>query len=178
MDGLVRDRRRVFAPLHDARPVLLNFVAPGAPAVEAARDRVKLVDAAFAGACELPLIRPDGAHGKARCAVHEKGAPSKRAPHRAGRNVTHAGLNTTRIYHAGARLHQQAAPARKQCAGTRWKGRKKGGARPLAATRPRARFLHNSLRRRNRRRITDQSMPPHRGPEGEVSWHTWCLQNS
>jgi 3-(3-hydroxy-phenyl)propionate hydroxylase len=56
---------RVYALLHDARPVLLNFAATYAD------DRVKRVDAAFDGVCELPvvgqvplppavLVRPDG----------------------------------------------------------------------------------------------------------------------
>lgn len=60
---------RIFALLHAARPVLLNFGPAGALADWA--ERVKLVDAAGEGACELPvigmvdmpaavLIRPDG----------------------------------------------------------------------------------------------------------------------
>jgi 3-(3-hydroxy-phenyl)propionate hydroxylase len=61
---------RVFTLLHDARPVLLNLGEPGG--FDAARwDRVRLVDAAYAGPWELPvlgevpapaavLIRPDG----------------------------------------------------------------------------------------------------------------------
>jgi len=62
---------RVFALLHDARPVLLNLGEPGALAAEGWSDRVRLVDAKFDGVCELPvvgavaippaiLIRPDG----------------------------------------------------------------------------------------------------------------------
>ncbi len=62
---------RVFALLHDARPVLLNFGKPGSLAVEGCPDRIKRVDATFDGVCELPvigavetpaavLIRPDG----------------------------------------------------------------------------------------------------------------------
>ena len=62
---------RVFALLHDARPVLLNFGGPGSLAVDGWTDRVKRVDATFEGMCELPvvgvvetpaavLIRPDG----------------------------------------------------------------------------------------------------------------------
>ena len=64
--------RRVFELLHKARPVLLNFEQPGA--LEAAAgwaDRVQLVDAAYDGNWELPvigevtaptavLVRPDG----------------------------------------------------------------------------------------------------------------------
>jgi 3-(3-hydroxy-phenyl)propionate hydroxylase len=62
---------RMFTLLHDARPVLLNLGEPGG--LDAARppDRVRLVDAAYEGAWELPvlgavsaptavLIRPDG----------------------------------------------------------------------------------------------------------------------
>jgi 3-(3-hydroxy-phenyl)propionate hydroxylase len=59
---------RVYALLHDARPLLLNLGRPGALASE---RRVKVVDASFDGVCELPvigavtmpaavLIRPDG----------------------------------------------------------------------------------------------------------------------
>lgn len=62
---------RVFALLHDARPVLLNLGPPGALVAGAAGDRVKRIDATFDGVCELPvlgvvtmpaavLIRPDG----------------------------------------------------------------------------------------------------------------------
>jgi hypothetical protein len=65
--------RRVFALLHEARPVLLNLGAPGVldAASSAWADRVRRVDARYAGAWELPvlgtvaapaaaLIRPDG----------------------------------------------------------------------------------------------------------------------
>ncbi|HEU4411077.1 MAG TPA: FAD-dependent monooxygenase [Polyangiaceae bacterium] len=63
--------RRVFTLLHDARPVLLNLGEPGALAITPWADRVRLVDARYAGAWELPvlgavsapaavLIRPDG----------------------------------------------------------------------------------------------------------------------
>jgi 3-(3-hydroxy-phenyl)propionate hydroxylase len=62
---------RVFTLLHDARPVLLNLGEPGALDGAPRADRVKLVDAAYEGAWELPvlgwvsapmavLIRPDG----------------------------------------------------------------------------------------------------------------------
>jgi 3-(3-hydroxy-phenyl)propionate hydroxylase len=62
---------RVFALLHDARPVLLNLGEPGALDVGPWADRVQLVDAEHVGAWELPalgavtapsavLIRPDG----------------------------------------------------------------------------------------------------------------------
>ena len=58
---------RVYALLHEARPVLLNLGRPGA----FSDSRVKVVDATSEGACELPmigavplpaavLIRPDG----------------------------------------------------------------------------------------------------------------------
>jgi 3-(3-hydroxy-phenyl)propionate hydroxylase len=63
--------RRVYALLHEARPVLLNVGEPGAVAVTRWEDRVQSVDADYAGAWELPvigtvaappavLIRPDG----------------------------------------------------------------------------------------------------------------------
>ena len=62
---------RVFALLHDARPVLLNLGAPGALDIGRWADRVQLVDASYGGEWELPvlgavtapvavLIRPDG----------------------------------------------------------------------------------------------------------------------
>jgi 2-polyprenyl-6-methoxyphenol hydroxylase-like FAD-dependent oxidoreductase len=63
--------QRVFALLHPARPVLLNFGEPGALDITPWVDRVQRVDARYAGAWELPvlgavaapiavLIRPDG----------------------------------------------------------------------------------------------------------------------
>lgn len=63
--------RRVFALLHDARPVLLHLGEPGAPDVAPWADRVRRVDARPEGPWELPvlgavpaptsvLIRPDG----------------------------------------------------------------------------------------------------------------------
>jgi 3-(3-hydroxy-phenyl)propionate hydroxylase len=63
--------RRVFSLLREARPVLLNFGAPGSVDIEGWADRVRLVDATYDGAWELPaigdvsppagvLIRPDG----------------------------------------------------------------------------------------------------------------------
>ena len=62
---------RVFALLHDARPVLLNLGAPGGFNIAPWADRVRSVDAKHDGVCELPvlgeiaappavLIRPDG----------------------------------------------------------------------------------------------------------------------
>ena len=62
---------RVFALLHDARPVLINLGEPGALDIALWADRVRLVDASYEGAWELPvigtvtapaavLIRPDG----------------------------------------------------------------------------------------------------------------------
>jgi hypothetical protein len=62
---------RVFAPLHDARPVLLNLGERGSFDITPWADRVKLVDAKCDGGWELPvlgavpaptavLIRPDG----------------------------------------------------------------------------------------------------------------------
>jgi 3-(3-hydroxy-phenyl)propionate hydroxylase len=63
--------RRVFALLHDARPVLVNLGEPGALDIAPWANRVKRVDARYDGAWELPvlgavaapsavLIRPDG----------------------------------------------------------------------------------------------------------------------
>jgi 2-polyprenyl-6-methoxyphenol hydroxylase-like FAD-dependent oxidoreductase len=62
---------RVFTLLHEAKPVLLNLGEPGDFDIAAWADRVKLVDAEYAGKWELPvlgtiaaptavLIRPDG----------------------------------------------------------------------------------------------------------------------
>jgi 2-polyprenyl-6-methoxyphenol hydroxylase-like FAD-dependent oxidoreductase len=62
---------RVFALLHDARPVLLNLGEPGSCDITGWADRVQLIDAEYGGAWELPalgavtaptavLIRPDG----------------------------------------------------------------------------------------------------------------------
>jgi hypothetical protein len=62
---------RVFALLHEARPVLLNLGEPGGLDSGPWADRVKLIEAHYAGAWELPvigavpvptavLIRPDG----------------------------------------------------------------------------------------------------------------------
>jgi hypothetical protein len=63
--------RRAFTLLHDARPVLLDLGDPGALDLAPWADRVKRVDARYAGAWQLPvlgtvaaptgvLIRPDG----------------------------------------------------------------------------------------------------------------------
>jgi 2-polyprenyl-6-methoxyphenol hydroxylase-like FAD-dependent oxidoreductase len=62
---------RMFALLHGARPVLLNFGAPGAFDITPWAGRVQLIEAEFAGPWELPvlgevpaptavLVRPDG----------------------------------------------------------------------------------------------------------------------
>jgi hypothetical protein len=62
---------RVFALLHDVRPVLLNLREPGDFDISSWADRVRLVDAWYDGVWELPvlgevtapsavLIRPDG----------------------------------------------------------------------------------------------------------------------
>ncbi len=62
---------RVFTLLHDARPVLLNLGEPGSVDITPWADRVQLIDAAYPGPWELPvlggvtaptavLIRPDG----------------------------------------------------------------------------------------------------------------------
>ena len=63
--------RRVYELLHGARPVLLNLAEPRALGITAWADRVQLIDAAYHGSWELPvlgpvvapvavLIRPDG----------------------------------------------------------------------------------------------------------------------
>jgi 2-polyprenyl-6-methoxyphenol hydroxylase-like FAD-dependent oxidoreductase len=63
--------RRVYTLLHDGRPALLNFGAPGAVAAGPWADRVQSLDATYDGAWELPaigtvpapsavLVRPDG----------------------------------------------------------------------------------------------------------------------
>ncbi len=65
------DPRRVFTLLHDAEAVLLNLGEPGGIDIGGWADRVQLVDAAYVGPWELPvvgpvsaptalLIRPDG----------------------------------------------------------------------------------------------------------------------
>jgi hypothetical protein len=62
---------RVFALLHDARPVLLNLGEPGGLRLTPWADRVQLIDAKYVGTWELPaigavtaptalLVRPDG----------------------------------------------------------------------------------------------------------------------
>jgi hypothetical protein len=62
---------RVFALLHDAKPVLLNLGEPGGFDITPWADRVQLIDAEYVGPWELPvlgvvtaptavLIRPDG----------------------------------------------------------------------------------------------------------------------
>jgi 3-(3-hydroxy-phenyl)propionate hydroxylase len=62
---------RTFVLLHKAHPVLLNFSEPGFLEIKPWADRVRLVDAKYLGAWELPaigavtaptavLIRPDG----------------------------------------------------------------------------------------------------------------------
>ena len=64
-------QKRVFTLLHDARPILLNLGEPGAFDITPWADRVRRIDARYAGAWELPvlgavtapaavLIRPDG----------------------------------------------------------------------------------------------------------------------
>jgi hypothetical protein len=68
----VDGRRRVFTLLHEARPLLLDFGAPGTLAIAAAwADRIRRIDARYDGAWKLPLlgavtapvavlVRPDG----------------------------------------------------------------------------------------------------------------------
>jgi 3-(3-hydroxy-phenyl)propionate hydroxylase len=72
LDLVTADRPlRVFALLHDARPVLLDLGEPGGFDIAPWADRVRLVEADYAGRWELPvlgevtpptavLIRPDG----------------------------------------------------------------------------------------------------------------------
>ena len=49
---------RVFTLLHQARPVLLNLGAPGSIDPGPWADRVQVVDAAYDGGWELPVIGP------------------------------------------------------------------------------------------------------------------------
>ena len=67
----VKGTLRVFALLHGARHVLLNFGEPGSIEIAPWTNRIRLIDAKYAGAWELPvfatvsaptsvLIRPDG----------------------------------------------------------------------------------------------------------------------
>jgi hypothetical protein len=62
---------RVYTLLHEARPVLLNLGEPGRFDLTPWTERVRLIDAAYGGTWELPvlgqvpapaavLIRPDG----------------------------------------------------------------------------------------------------------------------
>jgi 3-(3-hydroxy-phenyl)propionate hydroxylase len=62
---------RVFSLLHDARPLLLNFAEPGCIDITPWADRIRSLDADYAGSWELPvigqipgppavLVRPDG----------------------------------------------------------------------------------------------------------------------
>jgi 2-polyprenyl-6-methoxyphenol hydroxylase-like FAD-dependent oxidoreductase len=62
---------RVFELLHDAKPVLLNLAEPGGVDITPWADRVRLIDATYDGAWELPVlgavtaptavvVRPDG----------------------------------------------------------------------------------------------------------------------
>jgi 3-(3-hydroxy-phenyl)propionate hydroxylase len=50
--------RRVFDLLHEARPVLLNLGTPGSLDIAPWADRVKLIDATYDAAWELPVIGP------------------------------------------------------------------------------------------------------------------------
>jgi hypothetical protein len=72
LDVIVSDGpRRVFTLLHAARPLLLHFDGSGTFDISPWADRVRLVDAEYEGAWELPvigdvpappavMIRPDG----------------------------------------------------------------------------------------------------------------------
>ena len=55
---------RVFTLLHDARPVLLNLGEPGGFDITPWADRVRLVDARYAGPWELPVL---GDGHRSRC---------------------------------------------------------------------------------------------------------------
>jgi len=66
-----RGPRRVFTLLHDGRPVFINLGDPGAFDITPWADRVRRIDARYAGVWDLPvlgavsapkavLIRPDG----------------------------------------------------------------------------------------------------------------------
>ena len=52
---------RVFELLHAARPVLLNLAEPGTVEIAGWSDRIRLVDARYDGAWELPVLGPVGA---------------------------------------------------------------------------------------------------------------------
>jgi 3-(3-hydroxy-phenyl)propionate hydroxylase len=54
---------RLFTLLHDARPVLVNFGEPGSIDIAPWVDRVRLVDARYAGTWALPAIGPIAAPG-------------------------------------------------------------------------------------------------------------------
>jgi 3-(3-hydroxy-phenyl)propionate hydroxylase len=69
--GAAEGPLRAFTLLHDARPLLLNFGVPGALDIAPWAERVRLIDATYDGAWELPalgtvvaptavLVRPDG----------------------------------------------------------------------------------------------------------------------
>jgi 3-(3-hydroxy-phenyl)propionate hydroxylase len=49
---------RVFALLHEARPVFLSFGEPAGSAIAPWADRVRAVDATYAGTWELPVLGP------------------------------------------------------------------------------------------------------------------------
>jgi 3-(3-hydroxy-phenyl)propionate hydroxylase len=54
---------RVYTLLHEARPVLLNLGEPGSHDIAPWADRVRLVDAKYAGRWELPVLGPVPAPG-------------------------------------------------------------------------------------------------------------------
>jgi 3-(3-hydroxy-phenyl)propionate hydroxylase len=96
---------RVFTLLHDARPLLLNFGAPGSVDIGPWADRVRSIDASHSGAWELPalgpvaaptvvLVRPDGyvawvgdeaGVGLADALTTWFGSPSGDSPRRVGK---------------------------------------------------------------------------------------------
>jgi Aromatic-ring hydroxylase, C-terminal len=49
---------RVYTLLHEARPVLLNLGQPGGSGLTPWTKRVRLIDAAYGGTWELPVIGP------------------------------------------------------------------------------------------------------------------------
>jgi 2-polyprenyl-6-methoxyphenol hydroxylase-like FAD-dependent oxidoreductase len=77
-----RGPERVFTWLHAARPVLLNLGQPGALSIAPWADRVRLIEARYEGAWELPalgevaapsavLVRPDGYVAWVGCGTDE-----------------------------------------------------------------------------------------------------------
>ncbi len=103
--------RRVYALLHNARPVLLNFGQPGSFDIAAWADRVELIEAEYSGPWELPvlgpvdapaavLIRPDGYVGWV-------GDRTQQGPDRRANDVVRAtSCGVTNSHPYGKRLNQ------------------------------------------------------------------------